>query len=526
MSILAELKRRDVIRVGIAYLAVGWLVLQIADTIAPMLQLPPWVPRFVLFVLLIGFPVALLLAWTFDMTPGGIVKTSDEQHSSDFARTAGSGRKLNLLIIAALGLAVVFLLFDREAINESVDPGLSRGPIVAVLPFTNIGDDKDKEYFSDGLSEDVSTALTRFTSIRVIPASMTLEYRNNIDPKSVGDALGAAFVITGSVRLAEDTVRISARLIDIETSTQLWGETYDRELSTASLFAIQTDVAHRVVATIADTGGVLSRAGQQAFSAQSTDSLQAYSCVLRAYAYLTVHNDETHLIARDCLEQAVQVDPGYAEAWAQLGFMYREEIQHNRNRRPDSLARALSAAKHAIELDGSNPMAHFAMSMVRFSLGDYAAGMAEGEKAIALNPNDSTKALAMGVYFVLAGETDRGVELARQAESLIPSPPSWIGMVYTSANYQSGNYEEAMHELSRWGQEDNDVQWHMHKIAILAEMGQLERAGRELQKAFDLFPAFEEDPVREMRKYLLSEVTLKMYYDSLVKAGLQAELAE
>jgi tetratricopeptide (TPR) repeat protein len=152
--------------------------------------------------------------------------------------------------------------------------------------------------------------------------------------------------------------------------------------------------------------------------------------------------------------------------------------------------------------------------------------MAEGEKAIALNPNDSTKALAMGVYFVLAGETDRGVELARQAESLIPSPPSWIGMVYTSANYQSGDYEEAMRELSRWDQEDNDVQWHMHKVAILAEMGKIEQAGRELQKAFDLFPAFEEDPIREMRKYLLSEVTLKMYYDSLVKAGLQAELAE
>jgi len=526
MSILNELRRRDVIRVGIAYLAISWLVLQIADTIAPMLQLPLWVPRFVLFVLLIGFPIALVLAWAFDMTPGGIVRTSAEQQSSDSVRPAGHGRKLNLLIIGSLSLAIVFLLLDRTATDQSGDPVLARGPIVAVLPFTNIGDDDDEQYFSDGLSEDISTALTRFTSIRVIPSSMALKFRDSADLKLVGDELGAAFVIAGSVGLSDDTVRIRARLVDVESSTQLWGETYDRALSTANLFEIQTDVAHRVVATIADTGGVLSRAGQQALSAQSTESLEAYSCVLRAYAYLTIHNDESHLIARDCLEQAVQLDPGYAEAWAQLGFIYREEIQHNRNLRPDALERALAAAKRAIELDGSNPMARFAMSMVRFSLGDYDAGMAEGEKAIALNPNDSTKALAMAVYFALAGEADRGVELAREAEALIPSPPTWIGMVYTSAHYQKGEYEEAMHELSRWDQEGNDVQWHMHKIAILAEMGQLAEAGRELQRAFDLFPAFQEDPIREMRKYLLSEVILRTYYDSLVKAGLQVELGE
>jgi adenylate cyclase len=538
MSIFTELRHRNVIRVGLAYLAVSWLLVQIADTIAPMLQLSPLVPRFILFILLIGFPAAVILAWIFEITPDGIKKTAEITERS--TGVTATGHRLNILIIASLVMAIVFLLVDRADVDANnptragqQDAGgttkstiFAHGPTVAVLPFTNLAADREQDYFSDGLSEDISTALSRFADIRVIPASMTLAYRDVAELSAVGNELGASYVIGGSVRLSPDAVRISARLIDVATSAQLWGETYDRELNAANLFDIQSDVARRVATTIADASGVLSRVGQHQLVSQSTNSLEAYECVLRSYAYLSIHNAETHLIARECLEQAVQLDPGYVDAWAHLGYIYQEEVRHNRNLEPDALERALSASQRAIELDGANPMAHFAMSMTRFSLYDVSAGMSEAEKMISLNPNDTTKVAALAVFLVLAGDTERGVELARRAEPLMPTPPRWFYMIYASAHYQSGEYDQVMEDLSLWNDEGNDVQWHMHKAAALGQMGKTSEARRELDRMNELFPAFAADPIGEMRKFILSEDVVRKFYEGLRKAGLQAELTE
>jgi len=540
-SVWGELKRRNVVRVAVAYAIVAWLLLQVADVVLNNTEAPNWVFQAILLLLVIGFPLALILAWAFELTPEGFKKET-EIDRSESTKVAASNRKLNVLIIGALATAVVFLLVDRANMGVSRDDSGSStvqisersaesattalGPKVAVLPFDNLSGDSTQDYFSDGLSEDISTALSRFKDIRVIPASLTLAYRNSTGLSAVGDELGAAYVIGGSVRLTPEAIRISARLIDVSSSTQLWGETYDRELSTANLFDIQSDVAQRVVTAIADSSGVLSRVGQHQLASQTTDSLKAYECVLRSYAYLTIHNTETHLAARECLEQAVQIDPGYADAWAHLGYIYREEIQHNRNLEPDALERALSASQRAIELDGSNPMARFAMSMIKFSIGDFNAGMSEAEKMISLNPNDASRVAAVAVYFVTAGYTDRGVELASRAESLMPSPPIWLHMAYASAQYQSGEYDQVIKELSRWDEEGNDVQWHIHKAAALGQMGRLSEANRELDNIYELFPYFAEDPIGELRKFYLSEDVVRKYYDGLKKAGLQVELAE
>ena len=527
MSLFNELKRRNVFRVAIAYLIIAWLILQVGDTLAPALRLPEWVNTVLAFFLILGFPMALFFAWVFEFTPEGLKKETEIDRSGP-ASVATSSRKLNFLIIGTLILTVVFLLFDKANIGVDTDfpADTTHGPRVAVLPFDNLSGDNEQDYFSDGLSEDISTALSKFTDIRVIPASLTLAFRNTPDLGEVGDKLDAAYVIGGSVRLTPNAVRISARLIDVNTNTQLWGDTYDRELSAANLFDIQSDVAQRVVSTIADSSGVLSRVGQHQLVSQPTDSLEAYSCVLRGYRYLSVHTDENHLLARECLEQAVQLDPGYADAWAHLGYIYRDEYHHNRNLKPEPLGRAMSATRRAIELDASNPMARFAMSMTQFSLGNIDAGMAEGEKSIALNPNDATKLAAVALYYVHAGKTDRGVELARRAESLNPLPPNWFHMIYASAYYQSGEYDRALEALSEWNDDGVDVQWHLHKIAILGQTGKLSEANRELEKTYEIFPEFAEDPVREMRKYFLTDDTFNKYYEGLSKAGLKNKLPE
>jgi TolB-like protein len=536
-SVWGELKRRNVVRVAIAYAVVAWLLLQVADVVLGNIGAPTWVFQAILLLLIIGLPLALILAWAFEFTSEGIRKET-EIDRPESTSVAASNRKLNVLIIAALAIAVVFLLVDRarmgvgrddSAISTAQTAARSAGPKVAVLPFDNLSGDSTQDYFSDGLSEDISNALSRFRDIRVIPASLTMAYRNTAELGAVGDELGAAYVIGGSVRLTPEAIRISARLIDVSSSTQLWGETYDRELSAANLFDIQSDVAQRVVTAIADSSGVLSRVGQHRLVSQTTDSLEAYGCVLRGYAYLTIHTAETHLAARECLERAVQLDPEYADAWAHLGYIYREEDQHNRNLELNALERALSASQRAIELDGSNPMARFAMSLTKFSLGDINAGMSEAEKMISLNPNDASKVAGMGYHFVGAGYVDRGVELVSRAESLIAtssSPPIWLPGAYASAHYQSGEYSQVIEELSRWDAVGNDVQWHILKAAALGQMGKTSEANRELDRINELFPAFAEDPIRELRKFLFTEDVVRKYYDGLKKAGLQAELVE
>jgi TolB-like protein len=528
------LKRRNVVRVAIAYAVVAWLLLQVADVVLGNIGAPTWVFQAILLLLIIGLPLALILAWAFEFTSEGIKKET-EIDRPESTSVAASNRKLNVLIIAALAIAVVFLLVDRahmgvsrddSAISTAQTSARSAGPKVAVLPFDNLSGDSTQDYFSDGLSEDISTALSRFKDIRVIPASLTLAYRNSTGLSAVGDELGADYVIGGSVRLTPEAIRISARLIDVSSSTQLWGDTYDRKLSTANLFDIQSDVAQRVVTAIADSSGVLSRVGQHQLVSRTTDSLEAYDCVLRGYAYQTIHTTETHLAARECLERAVQIDPGYADAWAHLGFIYREELFHNRNQLPDALERALSATQRAIELDASNPMARYAMAMTKFSLGDINAGMSEAEKVISLNPNDASKVAGLAIAFVRAGYVDRGVELASRMESLLASPPRWLQLAYASAHYQSGEYDQVIEELSRWDEEGINVQWHIHKAAALGQLGKTSEANRELDRIFELFPAFAEDPIGELRKLIWSEDVVRKYYDGLKKAGLQVELAE
>ena len=526
-SFWGELKRRNVVRVAIAYAVVAWLLLQVADVVLNNIEAPTWVFQAILLLLAIGFPLALIFAWAFELTPEGIKKEKDVDRSNSI--TPAIGRKFDFFIIAALAVAVVFLLVDRANMGVSRDDSAistALGPKVAVLPFDNLSGDSTQDYFSDGLSEDISTALSRFKDIRVIPASLTMAYRDTAELSAVGDELGAAYVIGGSVRLTPETIRISARLIGVSSSEQLWGETYDRDLSAANLFDIQSDVAQRVVTAIADSSGVLSRVGQHQLVSQTTDSLEAYECVLRGYAYLSIHTTETHLAARECLERAVRLDPGYADAWAHLGYIYREEDQHNRNVLPKPLERALSATQRAIELDASNPMARYAMAMTKFSLGDLSAGFSEAEKMISLNPNDASKIAGIAVYFVTAGYVDRGVELASWAESSLPSPPIWLHMTYASAHYQSGDYDQVIEELSRWDEEGNELQWHIHKAAALGQMGKTSEANRELDRIYELFPAFAEDPIRELRKFLLTEDLVRKYYDGLKKAGLQVELAE
>ncbi len=445
-------------------------------------------------------------------------------------------------LLSAAVLAVGLLMFlqwgsDSTSITESVSDkqtvnkaktgkgpadseGAIRGISVAVLPFNNLSEDANKGYFSDGLVEDISTELSRFTELQVIPSRVTYPYRGTTDVLAAATELGATYVIVGSVRLSEAAVRINAQLIEVTTGRQYWTETYDREMTIANLFQIQTDVATRVAGTLADSTGVLNRVGSDKNRAVPTDELAAYDCVLRGYAYFALHDDESHLIARECLERAVELDPGYADVWALLAYMYREEFHHKRNLEAEPLKRASQTALHAIDLDPTNATARYAMALTQFSLGNFPAGMAQADRALELNPNDATLMAALAVYITHGGELDRGVELARRAQALNPLTPDWVHMVRAAAHYQKGEYRECLDAVSRWTQ-GRDAQWYFHKAAALGQLDQRQEAAVVLAELNRIDPSFAGDPIGELRRYLGREELVLLYLEGLEKAGLE-----
>jgi TolB-like protein/Tfp pilus assembly protein PilF len=505
---LEELRRRKVVRVALLYYAAMFALLEFADIAFPRLGFSDSAIDMVLVIGLIGFPVALVVAWFFDIAP---------QISGDNASVPWATWKTWVAAVALMALGVIAgALWGLDATTEKTTV---TQPKIIVLPFANLGEDPARQFFSDGLSEDISSKLSRFPGLTIVPASVTHEVAGS-DHMALGRELNANYIISGSVRQSGDQVRITAQLIDLHGGNQVWADSYDRELTAANLFSLQADVAQRVVAAIGDPTGVLNRVAVAALRNRPTDSLEAYECVLRGYAYLRIHDDESHALARDCLEQAVELDPGYVEAWAQLAYLYREEYHHNRNARPDPLGRAEQAVQRALALDTTNAMLSFAMSMIAFSREDVTAGLAHGEQAAELNPNNATILAAVAIYYAQCGNVDGALELGRKVQSIHPTLPRWVHMIFATAYYLRGEYDQSLEAVALWNQ-PNDVQWHYQRTANLAQLGRLPEARAALDEMLDTYPKFAADPVTELRKYMLVEETVEPFLDGLAKAGLE-----
>ncbi|HSD69920.1 MAG TPA: hypothetical protein VLB07_10215, partial [Woeseiaceae bacterium] len=241
---LSELKRRNVFRVGIAYAAVGWLTVQVASVFFPIFHAPEWVLQVLATLILLGFPVALILAWAFEVTPSGIMRTADVPPGQS-ARTS-TGRRLEILTVAALALLVAVLGVERFSRVENVPStrsadvtGTARKS-VAVLPFVNLSSDPEQEYFSDGLTEDLLNRLAHIPTLKVPARSSSFHFKGNTDLQEIKRALGVDAVLEGSVRKSGSALRITAQLTDVNTGYNVWSNSYDRELT--DIFAVQDDI--------------------------------------------------------------------------------------------------------------------------------------------------------------------------------------------------------------------------------------------------------------------------------------------
>ena len=330
MSLLGEIKRRKVFQVAAVYAVVAWLLVQIVDVVNEPLSLPDWFDTAVIMALAIGFPIAVILAWAFDLTPEGVVK--------DQGTVQSGGRKIEYVFTGLLVVAVATLLY-REFSPSGADADRIVGVMpnsVAVLPFQNLSPDPNNAYFAAGIHESTLNQLAKIRDLSVIARTSVMQYEEDPPPiPEIAEALKVEMVMEGSVRYANGRVLITAQLIDGRTGTHLWSDEYDRDL--ADVFAVQADIATRIAMSLE---AELSLEEQQRIERVPTDSPEAYALYLRALELIGPRPDADDASALSLLQEAVEIDPGFAIAHARIANLY---FDGNRDRLATvSAQRALS----------------------------------------------------------------------------------------------------------------------------------------------------------------------------------------
>jgi TolB-like protein len=333
MSLFAELRRRNVVRVGIAYVVIAWILAQVAEFAFENFGAPDWVLKTVVVILLLGLPLALFFAWAFEITPEGVKREKEVDREKSIAQR--TGRKLDFFIIGALVVALGYFIWERQAVDVVTEtptqsaasvnvPAETRGPTarsIAVLPFVNMSSDEEQEWFSDGLTEEILNALARTPDLLVAARTSSFKFKgSNEDIPTIAKALGVAHVLEGSVRRARDQLRVTAQLIRASDGFHLWSQTYDR--NPEEVISIQEDVAVEIA--IALKTAMDPEALASMYSA-GTDSVPAFNAYLQGLAYnastLSTGDAYTFLSAREAFEQAVELDPEFALAnWELAGF--------------------------------------------------------------------------------------------------------------------------------------------------------------------------------------------------------------
>ena len=393
-QVLQELKRRNVFRVGVAYVVVSWLIIQVIETVSDPLGLPDWTEAFFIVLVLAGLPVVLLFSWAFELTPEGLKKT--EEVDTTESVTSVTGKKLNNTIIVVLVLSLGYFLWERQGLVEQAEQApeqtaevteTSGETSIAVLPFVNMSADPDQEYFSDGISEELLNLLAKIPELRVPARTSSFQFKGqNLDISEVAEQLNVKHVLEGSVRKADVRVRVTAQLIEAETGYHLWSETYDRELD--DIFAIQDEISAAIVAALSDTLGLQVDAPPHVKAAASSE---AYNSFLLAQHQIKERTKTDLESAIPNYERALELDPNYAPAHAGIALAWHlltaSSATYGTLTLEESLAKAMPHIEKALRLDGELPEALGVMGLLLNAQERYEEALPYYEKALALNPS-------------------------------------------------------------------------------------------------------------------------------------------
>jgi TolB-like protein/Tfp pilus assembly protein PilF len=537
-NILTELKRRNVYKVAIAYCVVAWLLMQVASQIFPFFDIPSWGVRLVVLLLIIGFPIALILAWAFELTPEGIKRTEDVDLSKSIRRK--TGRKLD------------FTQKNTEAESAEQAPRSSESlaKSIAVLPFENLSRDPDNAYFAQGIQEEILTRLASIADFKVISRSSTQLYRSKPrNLREIAKQLGVSSILEGSVQKAADQVRVNVQLVNAQTDSHLWADTYDRKLT--DIFSVESEIAKGIAAALQ---AKLTGREEQALAGKPTNNPEAYDAYLRGLSFEARSYSASSDFGLDekaiaSYERAVQLDPNFATAWARLSRLNAtlyfwlidttaarrdaaksalENAQRLQPNSPETLLavgyyqylvlRDYGPAKTTFEhvskmLPGSSNVLS-ALGRIARREGHWGESIAYFEQALALDPQNVQLLDDTALTFAALRQSPAALKLYDRALDIVPNDPNW--MASKASIYQAqGNLAQAAKALSEINTQTGS--W----LAVRIKINQL-RLERNHGEAIRLLQARQASGIENVSKQVLLALTQRLDGDT-VDAKVTAE---
>ncbi len=416
-SFFAELKRRNVYKVAVAYIVGGWALSQGIAQVFPVFDVPNWVIRLIVLLMIIGLPVALVLAWAFEITPEGIKRTETADAMPGIARRKKHAW-IYIVVIGALFSIGLFFLGGYMARNSHASSNESAAKSIAVLPFDNLSRDPDNAYFAEGMQDEILTRLAKVADLKVISRTSTQHFKSTPeDLPQIAKQLGVTNILEGSVQKAKDQVRVNVQLINALTDAHLWAEIYDRKLT--DIFSVESDIAK----TIADTlQAKLTGSEQTAISKKPTANPEAYELYLKGRFFWNKRTGNDLKTAADYFQRAIDADPSYANAYAGLAESYLLIPLFGAGMPSDFFPKASAAAKRAIELDETSAEGHAALANL-YCMDDFnpPASEKEFQRAIALDHNYATAHhWFSNSLLVTMGRFDEAIKEGKRAVELDP----------------------------------------------------------------------------------------------------------
>src|SRR5437868_9170535 len=414
-SFFSELKRRNVYKVAVAYAIVGWLLVQVATQVFPFLEIPSWVVRLVIALVIIGFPIALLIAWAFEATPEGIKRTEDVDLSGQRVP-----KKRAWIYVVVIGAAISIALFFLGRYTAQNNAGAARTELpatsIAVLPLDNLSRDPDNAFFSEGVQDEILTRLAKVADLKVISRTSTQRFKAApSDLREIAKQLGVMNILEGSVQKSNDQVRINVQLINAVTDAHLWAESYDRKLT--DLFTVESEVAK----TIADTlQAKLTGSELQAMAKVPTTDSEAYELYLKGRFFWNKRTGADFRKAIEYFNQAIARDPNYALAYVGLADSYLLLANYGSTSSQEALPPARAAAKKALALDNSLAEAHASLGLLATIELDLERALSELERAVQLKPNYATAHHWLALANMTLARFDRAIGEGKRAVELDP----------------------------------------------------------------------------------------------------------
>ena len=481
-NFFSELKRRNVYKVAVAYIVAGWALSQGIAQVFPVFDVPNWIIRLIVLLIIIGFPVAVVLAWAFEITPEGIKRTEDVDPA--FEGRAKSRAWIYIVIAGALFSIGLFMLGRygfREKVSSS-NEALAKS--IAVLPFGNLSRDPDNEYFAAGIQDEIITRLAQISDLKVISCSSTQRYKGRAENlRQIASELGVTNILEGSVQKANDEVHVNVQLLNALTDSHLWADTFDRKLT--DVFGVESEIAK----TIADTlRAKLTGREAATLSARPTENSAAHELYLKGRFFWNKRDTTDLEKALTYFQQAAKEDPNYALAWSGIADVYVLLPLFGGANPADAYPKAKEAANKAIALDPNlaEPHADLALLADIFYF-DASLSMREFEKAIALNPNYATAHHWFGNSVLGAiGDFDRSIAEMRRAVELDPLSIA-INVDLGVSYYYAGRYQDGIVQIRKALELDaNSYYVHSNLGEVLELSGDLPGAIAEYEKSVAL----------------------------------------